>query len=226
MPKFTCWRCGESVEYDYKPKERVYCEGCKPLVLAEHKELVRQYADLKRQVMIDTAIRKMERAGLYMDKYLDIAKSIKVEIDAKEDKFLSADEIVAAMVLQVNGIEYEANKRVANYTVDFYIPSKKVCLEIDGDRHESNTIYDSKRDIVVRNELGPDWEVVRIKTNYLGQNPERLIKAIDAIYKEKKKLRMQNGGIIPEHFSRREKDLYAALSRWKKVPEKRWNNRY
>lgn len=223
---FECWRCGKPVEYDGEPKERVYCEECKPLVLAEHKDLVRQYADLKRRVMIDTALRKMERAGMYMHEYLDIAKTIKVEIDANEDKFLSADEIIAAMVLQSYDVPYEANWRVAGYVVDFFLPTMFVCLEIDGDRHEMNAIYDSKRDVEIRNELGLKWEVVRIKTNYLEKNPERLIEAIEGIYKEKKKLRKQNNGIIPEYFSRRERDHYAALNKWKKVSAERWDERY
>lgn len=206
--------------FDEEPRERVFCPECKSLALAEHKDLVRRYAELKRQVMIATAVRKMERAGMYMHEYLGIARTISVEIDANEDKFLSADEIVAAMVLQSYGIDYEPNKRVGDYVVDFYIPEMHVCLEIDGDRHETSTIRDSRRDIVIRDELGPEWEVIRIKTNYLERDPEKLVEAIEALYAEKKKLRAANGGIIPEHFSRRERDHYSALTEWKKVSRK------
>lgn len=226
LNSFECWRCGKTVECEGEPRARVYCEECRPKALAEHKALVREYAELKRRVMIDTALRKMERAGMYMHEYLEIAKTIKVEIDANEDKFLSADEIVAAMVLQSYNVDYEANKAVGRYVVDFYIPDMHVCLEIDGDRHEANTISDSKRDIEIREILGPEWEIVRIKTNYLAKNPERLVDAIEALYAEKKKLRAQNGGIIPEHFSRRERDYYASIGRWKKVSGKRWDTRY
>ena len=209
MPElYTCWRCGNSVELSEEPQTRVYCESCKQLVRDEHKKMVRQYADLKRKIMVETAVRKMERAGVYMYEYLDIAKNIKVEVDANEDVFLSADEIIAAMVLQSYNIEYEANKKIGTYTVDFYIPELTVILEIDGVQHETNRINDSKRDIALRNILGPEWEVIRIKTNYLEKNPERLPDAIDALYAEKKKLRAKNNGILPEVYSKRQKAYY------------------
>ena len=223
---FKCWRCGNTVKLDEDQNERVYCEECQGLVRDEHKDLIRRYADLKRAVMVETAVRKMERAGMYMQDYYDIAKTIKVEIDAKEDRFLSADEIIAAMVLQSYNIEYEANKRIGSYAVDFFLPDMHVCLEIDGDRHESKRISDSKRDIEIRQELGAEWEVIRIKTNYLEKDPEKLLDAIDALYAEKKKLRAQNNGIIPEHFSKRERDHYETAAEWKKVSAKRWGSRY
>ena len=46
------------------------------------------------------------------------------------------------------------------------------------------------------------------------------IAKLEALYAEKKKLRAANGGIIPEHFSRRERDHYSVLTEWKKVSRK------
>ena len=100
-----------------------------------------------------------------------------------------------------------------------------VCLEIDGGYHETKRISDSKRDIEIRKLLGDEWEIIRIKTNYLEKDPEKLLDAIDALYAEKKKLRKQNNGIIPEHFSKRERDHYESATEWKKVSAKQWGQR-
>lgn len=223
LNEYECWRCGAKIQFDDEPHERVYCEGCKKEAIREHNDLVEQYSKLKIRVMVDIAIRKMERAGMYMHEYLDVSKEISGEIDECPSRYLSADEVIAAMVLKSYGIGYEPNKRVGDFVVDFYIPEMCVCLEIDGDRHEMNTIRDSKRDITIRQQLGAQWEIIRIKTNYLEKNPEKLVDAIEAIYEQKKKLRKENNGIIPEYFSRREKDLYASVAQWKKVNAKRWN---
>ena len=222
----NCWRCGREYDAAEEPQLRPYCEECAKAARDEHRALITQYAQIKRKVMMETALRKMERGGVYMYEYIDIAKEIGEEFSKSDDKFLSADEIIAAMILKSYGVEYEANKRISGYIVDFYLPELYVCLEIDGEQHETKRIADSKRDIAIRAALGDKWEIVRIQTGYLEKNPEKLLDAIDAIYAEKKKLRAQNHGIIPEHFSRRERDHYKAAAEWKKVKAKQWGSGY
>lgn len=214
---YKCWRCGKDVQRDVEPQVRVYCDTCKEAAEKEHQDLLQRHAYIRRQVMCDTAILKMEKAGMYMHEYYEIAKDITEEVLTQQDRYLSADEIIAAMVLKSYGVEYEVNKRIGKHVVDFYIPSMCVCLEIDGDRHEMHTIKDSRRDIDLRALLGAEWEIIRIKTNYFEKNPEELVNAIEEIYSHKKKLRKDNNGIIPEYFSRREKDLYKVMQNWQKA---------
>ena len=221
---FMCWRCGRDVELDTEPQERVYCRDCEEKAKEEKQQLLDAYSEIRKKVMFETALRKMEKAGVYMHEYLEISEEVYRQFKLDDIKLLSGDEIIAAMVLKCYLIDYKANYRIGSYVVDFLIPSMRVVLEIDGDRHDLKPESDNARDINIRAILGEKWEVIRIGTQYLEMNPEKLPDAIEALYAEKKKLREQNKGIIPEYFSKREKRHYAQITPKKKVSKNRWNN--
>ena len=45
------------------------------------------------------------------------------------------------------GIEFENQKKVNPYVLDFYIPSLKTCIEVDGfEEHKNRKLYDKLRD--------------------------------------------------------------------------------
>ena len=94
------------------------------------------------------------------------------------------------------------------YRVDFYVPELKVCLEIDGHLHEHNAVYDSNRDIELRQFLGGDWEIIRVPTKYIDKNPSMIPEAIEKIKMAKAEFRKKNNGILPDHYSKRERELY------------------
>ena len=226
LDEFPCWRCGRLVQFDGEPQMRVYCPECEEEAKKEKEQLLKKYSAIRRDVMMETALRKMEKAGMYMHEYLDISQEIKEEIELDAVKMLSGDEIIAALVLKSNRIEYKANYKVGSYVVDFLIPSMHVVLEIDGDRHALRYENDSARDINLRAILGEKWEVVRVATSVFEKNPEKLPDAIEAIYAEKKKLRAKNNGIIPEYFSKRERKHYAKVVPKEKVKTDSWELRY
>lgn len=226
LNEFTCWRCGKAVSFEGEPQTRVYCQECEGQAAKEKEQLLLAYSEIRKQVMFETALRKMEKAGMYMHEYLEISKEVYDLFKVDDIKLLSGDEIIAAMVLKSYMIDFEANYKVGAYVVDFFIPSMKVILEIDGDRHEMRLDRDSARDINIRAILGAEWEVVRIDTRIFEQNPERLPDAIEAVYAEKKRLRKNNNGIIPEYYSKRERKHYAGLSPKKRVKKDAWELRY
>ena len=210
--EYTCWKCGNTIKLNDEPKERVFCEGCKEKHLKEHKEKVLQYAKLKIDVMYENALRTMEKAGVYMYEYKDSAQRIFEEAQKDTEKFFSSYEVITAIILDEFGYEYEINKKILKYRTDFYIPELKVCLEIDGERHDHREVYDNRRDLEIRNFLGLDWEIIRIPTKYLNQNPVRLIDAVEELKKEKKRIRNKNKGVIPEWYSKREKNHYRKIT--------------
>lgn len=219
---YKCWMCGKPVQVDwYEPQKRVYCEGCETKHREQYKKTVSEYTLLKLRVMHERALRMMETAGCYMHEYVDIAQQVLQEALQNTDQFQSADEFAAAMVLTSNGYQYEMQKPVAKYKVDFYIPELFICLEIDGEMHEIRTDKDSKRDVDIRHELGEKWEVIRIPTKYLEQNPEALPEAIEASYKQKKKYRKDNCGFLPNSYSKRQAAYYkdAMLYNTVRVPK-------
>lgn len=216
MPEeYICWYCGDTIELKKEPKERVFCEECKAKFLKEHKNKVKEYGKLKLEIMYETAIRIMEKAGVYMYEYQKSAKKIYEFAKQNDITFLSSYEIITAIILDEYNFEFEVNKKVLKYEVDFYIPELKVCLEVDGHLHEFKPEYDSNRDIEIRNYLGNQWEVIRIPTKYIDKNPEKLVDAIEMLKQGKIKLRTKNNGIIPEYYSKRERALYGKYTEYK-----------
>ena len=226
LDEYACWRCGKLVRCEEEPQERVYCKECEAKAKAERQQMLDDYSEIRKRVMFETAYRKMEKAGMYMHEYLDIGKEVYEQVKADDMRLLSGDEIIAAMVLQSNAIDYKANYKIGSYVVDFYIPSMHVILEVDGDRHELHLDRDSARDINLRAILGAEWEVVRIGTKYLEMDPERLPDAIETVYKEKKKLRAKNNGIIPEYYSKRERKHYQSIAPKQTVRVDDWRVRH
>ena len=223
MPdKFKCWMCGKYIELEREPQERVYCPDCVAKAQKDHFDLLKEYSNIRKRIMYETALRKMEKAGMYMHEYAEIGPEIFAKYQSEDIELLSSDEMIAAMVLESYRIEYEVNKQVGPYKVDFYIPNLYVILEIDGDRHAMSLVRDSKRDMRLREILGARWEVVRIDTKIFEMNPEKLPDAIDEMYKRKKKLRKQNNGIIPEYFSKRERKRYESITPKRSAKADNW----
>jgi very-short-patch-repair endonuclease len=207
-----CWRCGKEHLFIYEPTERVYCPECRQAKAIEHEAKVKQYVKLKMDLMLERALCIMERSGkVSMDSIREPFERLSKRFEQGEEEYKSGEEVVAALILMDNGFEFEANKRIGRYVVDFYIPKLKAILEIDGREHDLRTIYDSKRDLEIRQSLPPDWEIVRIKTEFVAVNPSKIPEAVEQMRNEKQRIRKEHGGIIPEHFSAREKDLYKAV---------------
>lgn len=210
-----CWWCGKEIMREVEPCERVYCIECEKKKKEEYASIIGEYLHLKKKIMLERGVKILENATLFMDEYYLPYKNIRDEfLEGKQD-FLSSEEIAVALVLVNLGYDYIPNYKILNHKVDFYIPEIKVCLEIDGVHHEMTTIKDSRRDKEIRDELGNDWEIVRIKTEYIHKNPEKVIDACIALKEEKQKLRNANGGFLPEYFSDREKDMYARMEKRK-----------
>ncbi len=51
---------------------------------------------------------------------------------------------------QLFGLDFDRQKIIGNYIVDFYCAEKGIVLEIDGDSHDSKTAYDARRDDFLR----------------------------------------------------------------------------
>lgn len=210
---YKCWRCGKKIQYKHEPKMIVYCEECAKMQSEEHNRLIKDYAILKIKVMHRNALRIMEKSGkCYMHEYEESSKRILQKALENTENYMSAHEMIVGIVLNNYCFDYKPNFKILNYRVDFYIPEIKVCLEVDGAQHVKNLMYDGRRDIEIRNVLGSDWEVVRIKTKYIEENPEKIIEALELLAKEKRRLRKKNNGIIPYGFSKRENVLYEEVT--------------
>lgn len=213
MPYFECWRCGTLVQACVEdPKIRLFCPDCKIEHPKELEAKRQEYMKLRMELMWERAIRTVEKqhdAKMYL--YLEPAKVVREKALNDVEAFDSAHEMIAAIELLRVPTKVKIHPTVGKHKPDFMLPNEKVILEIDGYMHKHRKKEDYQRDIEIRQELGAEWEVVRIPTRYLEQNSGALYTAIKQLKRYQQKLRRQNSGLLPPNYSGR--DAVA----WKKV---------
>lgn len=217
MQSKKCWVCGKKAtvfpslyrldKYHFDREEyhqRGYCKECAAKVDAQNRRDKAEYIRLRKSLMYERAVRMLERQNIDIYDYEEALKAVKDFSETNLERFDSAEEMVAAAILINSEIEITVGKQIGQYTVDFYIPKMFVILEIDGQMHGNRVYYDNERDKELRTILGAKWEVVRIKTDYIAENAKMLVDAIESVYNEKKRLRKENNGFLPDWYSRRE----------------------
>jgi len=97
--------------------------------------------------------------------------------------FQSTEEIMVALELIRRGIKAHHQVPIHGCRVDFILPDMKVALEVDGEvfHGRERLGHEQVRDEVITYQLGPEWEVVHIKTNNINTNITRLVPAIKAV---------------------------------------------
>ena len=187
---------------------RPYCNECKMLQVAETKKMFDDYTDLKYKVMFERALQSIEKSKtIFMEEIKEDVDFI-YDLTMTYKKFDSKEEIIVAIMLLSEGYDFKIQYKVKNYNLDFYIPELNVVLEVDGYMHEHKGLEDAKRDREIREILGDKFEVIRIPTDYISENPSAIVTGIIEMYKEKKRLRDTYDGLLPENFSKRDKMYY------------------
>ena len=223
-----CWNCHQAIKidafnewgtrrtkddygfwlYEEMPKKawkRFYCTDCEPKVKEQFEADKEEYIQLKMKMMLERAIVSLERQRIDIYKYREAIEVVENFALKNPSKFESSHELIAAIILINDRVHIKAQYQIDRYRVDFCLPEYKCLLEIDGERHEERLLEDSNRDIKIRRIMGPEWEVVRIPTKYLDENAKVLLKAVISLKEKKQEIRRRNEGIIPSHFSKRDK---------------------
>lgn len=218
-----CWICGKPAtaypsakieKYFSNPFEncpgdekshRAFCEECAQKWQKQLSEDKKEYLRLKKLLMRERAVKILERQSIDIEEYRDAIIAVSEFSEEHLEKFDSSHEMVAAIILINNEIETKVQANVGKYRVDFLLPTLKAVLEVDGDRHEGRVYYDNNRDKEIRSILGGQFEVVRVKTQYIEQNAKMLIDAIRTIRAEKQAIRLQCNGELPGWYHRRER---------------------
>ena len=206
-----CWVCGADVLKSYGYTDVMSGRFCREHWLEhqrQYKKTVTEYLKLKTQVMFERAMRRMDNAGIVMTDIKREAQAVQKHSTDCPEAYKSSDEMITAVVMLHAGYDFELNYKIDKYIVDMYIPDLKLIVEVDGDRHEHRQLYDSKRDLELRKILGDEWEVIRIPTQYIEQNPERIPDAVLALAKQKRDIRKKNVGFLPQNYSKREAARY------------------
>lgn len=200
------------------PRNRCYCEECRAKKEAEDIENIRRQRVLKNLAMYERGLSILERQDVDMYEHREACNVIREFIDKNnamlntEDwknakEFGSADEVAVAIVLVENEIKTVIQKKIGNNRVDFYIPSLKVILEVDGELYHTNKGKDIDRDLNLRDALGDEWEVIHIPTKYIHKNIELLPEAIKSLKAQKKKERSLHRGLTQKESRHLRKSL-------------------
>lgn len=194
-----CWICeneasktfatdtfNDSGYWEYKKPSkfvRCYCDKCYEEVKERNKADEEEYIRLKKKQMFNSAMANLETQNVDMYKLRPAIDKVEEYIINNPDKFDSSYEIIAAIVLINAGIKFQLQKKILRYQVDIYIPSHKIIVEIDGERHKNRKTYDKERDERIIDEVGYEWNIIRIPTEHLDKNAIKLVKAIDHVMK-------------------------------------------
>ena len=89
---------------------------------------------------------------------------------------------------QIEGVKFRRQFSIGPYILDFYSPEIKLCIELDGAKHytESGSDNDCNRTEYLRNEH--NIEVLRFENRILYNYPEEVIEEIEKTVKERKNI--------------------------------------
>lgn len=196
---------GDLSRFTERTQQRVYCEECFKEIEKQKELDIKEYQVLRKKLMLERAIKILEKQNVDIYEYKEAIEAVQEYSQKRIEAFESAHEMVAAIILISNEVHTKVQYKIGKYRADFYLPELKIVLEVDGGFHEKSLYKDNGRDIDIRIALGREWEVVRIKTEYLEKKADLLVEAIKTIKEEKQKIRKENGGILPEWYSKRQK---------------------
>lgn len=199
-----CHLCGEEVpSLNYRRGIKYTCKACKLENRKREKITTTQAKIEKRQKMLSKAIARISK-HTSIKKYEKAIAVVEQMTDECYHAFDSTEEIMVALVLLQNDIQFRHQVRFgARYTADFVLDEQKVVLEVDGDIYHGKEKQDYQRfrDDLIIAALGPEWEMLRIKTSTINQNVTRLPKAIKLAVERRKLYRTMNRGQLPTWYS-------------------------
>lgn len=208
-----CWYCkkevknalSEGTDYHGFLVHRKCLEPCKEY----ENDLYDEYNRNRMETFWNKALRSIKKK-YNINMYFEEAQIVYDKAMSDYKKFQSSQEMMAAMELIRKRIHTKVQYPILNYKVDFLLPELKVALEIDGGLHKFQIVKDSAREIAIMNELNKEdtgWEVIRIPTNMMEKDIQKLVPAIKMLYKKRQETRRKNGGFLPTNWSRTNRDM-------------------
>lgn len=153
----------------------------------------------------DKATSKLKRFRKYMnqedkdrlEKTIDYVKSRMIK---GIDRFSSVPEVIVAIQLKMQGIEYVSQKKIGNKKIDLFLPEMKVCLEIDGELYHTDDEKTKGRDEEIYSILGSEYEIIHIDASNVPIYTWNLKESIPYIVTQRRdNKRMRNA--ITDDFS-------------------------
>lgn len=200
-----CHICGQETEsMTYIPENKYTCKKCKQeIYLSDRKSSAENSLEAKEK-RLEKAIERIKRKTGNFSRYKDAIEVVKKNLH-KDGWFQSTEEVMTAIELVKNNVRARHQVKFGRYKADFVLPDEKAVLEIDGELFHTDKTRkkEALRDALIVASLGSDWEVIRITDSLINQNITRLVPAIKKGLKERRRLREQYNGQLPQGYSKK-----------------------
>lgn len=201
-----CHICGTEIKCMTYTRNVLYtCKDCKLKTYLADKEVKQEYSKEIKENKFNNAVKRIEKSvGKNIKKYENAIRIVHKHL-YKEHWFESTEEIMVAIELLKNNIKTRHQVKVRIYRVDFVLENEKILLEVDGSvfHTEKTRPKEQIRDNVLLMKFGLDWEVIRITDEYINDNIKKLVPAIIKIRDERKRIRRNYNGVLPEWYNNR-----------------------
>lgn len=185
-----CHICEAPVlSWSYIRNTKYTCPNCRELLIERKLDIKSKDCFSKQERCLNRAIERIAKQT-DIKKYDTAISWIKKHL-GHLSWFQSTEEVMVAMELIRKGIKAHHQVKVYNYSVDFILPDLKVVLEIDGKLYhgKDKEKYSEERDRLICEKLGDGWEIIHIDTDNINKNVTRLMAAINAVLKRRKRIK-------------------------------------
>ena len=134
--------------------------------------------------MMDRAVKKIRSFNIHksvLQEYEQCIEVIKKKLKSGM-KLDSKEEAMVAIQLEKDGISYETQVSIADHKVDFILRDLRMIIEVDGGLYHVDEERDQVIDERITEELGSDWEIIRISDDYVNDYITAIGSAILRIY--------------------------------------------
>lgn len=181
-----CSLCREEYVRSYSySRDKVYaCKACKDTIKAtENKE---KY--MRKELKFDDAVNRITKQVSKIEEYQEAIGKVHKTLH-RAGWYRSTEEIMVAIELLKQGIKTIHQQKIGRYKVDFVLPEYKVLLEIDGKTFHNNSTTNKEgiRDGEILLNIGCDWEMIRIDTDKINKDIQKLVPSIKAILEHRRK---------------------------------------
>ena len=183
--KIPCCVCGEAlvISASYSREKKYICKTCKKV--AEGRKNPDQV--VSKEIKFQNAVSRIESIVDGFDKYKESIEKVHKTLH-HAGWYRSTEEIMVAIELLQKGVKIIHQQKVGKYSVDFVLPEYKVLLEIDGKPfHNNHTLArEGERDGTILLKMGVDWEIIRIDTDKINKDIQKLLPSVEAIIEYRK----------------------------------------
>jgi very-short-patch-repair endonuclease len=198
----SCMVCGGPVASWHKdPPKKYKCKECRQKERESLKNKKTPLKVLQAERRMEIAVEYLESKGI-IEEYSGALKVVGSRLHTS-GWFQSSNEILVALELIRCGVKLRHQVKMGRWRVDFVIPDLKVVLEVDGEMYhpDSNKEKEKIRDNSILANLGPEWEVIRIKDHLIRKNLKKLLPAIESVRRSRKRVRRNFDNRLPKWYS-------------------------